>query len=378
MKKLFTLLILVIGFSLQAHGDNPIDKIIDDLETAIYEFNLEKESTLNNMYLQLDSLSNGLEPEDINAKVTRLEKLITLKDDIESFELLNDLEITKLRYVKGIELIKMIYEKILGLDHHFTSLRTFQNISDLTNPNSFPDFLKAKENITSKLDKKKTPNIPNILESNPFVSLTVSLVSTFLGDGNKKEKEESLDQVSCILDFSVKMHSDLNLIYYETEFLKESNQNLKEDAIILFKDYTNIIDYHTTLGECRSNDDWDNLLEKLDQKIIYISKAMKTDSEYERTKLIKTINNLEFSIDRLLNFMDRYINFIIEGEQYYSKFEIILGNYKNESVCLDYLPHQYEDLKRDVNNSILKFTEAYSISEIKGTKLRDLLYGMPY
>ena len=376
MKNLIIIWLLLFSSNLMSDNIKTIDKIIADLELELYNARLEKDKTLNSMYLQLDAL-NKSETEDINIQLSNLKASRQLEKQIRAFELLNDLEITKLRYIKGIELIKMIYEKVLGLDHHFTSLRTFQNISDLTNPNSFPDFMKARDEIVSKMDKKKTPRIPGILDSNPFVSLTVSLVSTFLGDSNKAEKEKSLDEVSCILDFSVKMHSDLNLIYYETEFLKESNEKLKEDAIKLFKDYTNIIEYHTTLGECRANDDWDNLLEKLDQKIIYIHKAMKTGSEYERTKLIKTINNLEFSIDRLLNFMDRYIDFIIEGEQYYSKFEIILGNYNNEAECLDYLPHQYEDLKRDVNNSILKFTEAYGISEIKGSKLRDLLYGMP-
>jgi hypothetical protein len=34
-------------------------------------------------------------------------------------------DITKLRYIKGMEIIKILYDKVLGLDHHFASVRTF-------------------------------------------------------------------------------------------------------------------------------------------------------------------------------------------------------------------------------------------------------------
>jgi|GEM_PF-5201827 len=113
-----------------------------------------------------------------------------------------DLEFTKLRYKKGIELTKMLYEKILGLDHHFTSLQTFQNISDLTNPNSFPEFVKRKDAITDRISKKKSVSIPSLFEANPFVSLTTTLISSLVGDGQKDDKEEDLEQVACVLDFT--------------------------------------------------------------------------------------------------------------------------------------------------------------------------------
>lgn len=371
------MIIFILIQPLFAHSEhNPFDEIKIELKKGIEEINKEIEIKKTNLYLELDKNTSSFE-NGIISRLDYLENSYNLKKEIESIEILTDLEITRLRYTKGIELIKMIYEKILGLDHHFTSLRTFQNISDLTNPNSFPEFIKARDKITKQLDEKKTPALPKIFESNPFVSLTVSLASSLFGGGDKNEKENNLEEISCILDFSVKMHADLNIIYYETEFLKESNLTLKEDATKLFKDYTQIIEYHTSLSECRENDDWDSLFDKLDNTIEYLRKDLKTESEYKKMKIIKSINNLEFSIDRLLNFMDRYIDFIVEGEQYYTKFEIILNNYKNESECISSIPHQYSDLKRDVKNSIMKFTEAYSISEIKGSKLRDLLYGIP-
>jgi len=300
-----------------------------------------------------------------------------IAEQIKEIELQADLELTRLRYQKGLELMRLIFEKILGLDHHFTSLRTFQNISDLTNPNTFPDFIESKGDLIDRVDKKKRVALPSVLEGNPFVSLTMSIVSTFMGDGKNSEKEADLEKVSCILDFTVKMHTDLNIIYYETEFLKEANTKLKTRAIELFKAYTDVVDYHTTLPDCRNNDDWDNLYEKLDETILSLQENLELESGYEKTKAIKSINNLEFSIDRLLNFLDTYTDFIVEGEQYYGKFTTILNNYGNEDICTDYLPHQFTDLRQDVELSILKFSEAYDVSELKGSKLRDLLYGVP-
>jgi len=86
--------------------------------------------------------------------------------------------------------------------------------------------------------------------------------------------------------------------------------------------------------------------------------------------------DLEFSIDRLMQFMDEYAAFIGQGEKYYEKFQTILGNYANEEICQSALPRQFESLKRDIEISILKFTEAYNISELQGSKLKDLMHGL--
>lgn len=381
MKSLIILLMAlpIMSFSNHTGGPSSFQKIALELHLGMEKIEKTKHIMLERQYSVLKSVNLELRNPELD--FSTYHKLILEKDkvknSIETTEMLADLQFTKLRYKKGIELIKMIYEKILGLDHHFTSLRTFQNISDLTNPNAFPDFVRNKGEISSRMDKKKDIKMPLILESNPFVSLTFSLVTSFLGDGKKENKEADLEKISCVLDFTVKMHTDLNIIFYETEFLKDSNQELKNSAIDLFKEYNSVIDYNTPLVECRASDDWDELFEKLNESIRYLEENLDTEDSYVRKKIINKVNNLEFSIDRLLTFLDRYMDFIIQGEQYYSKFNTILNNYNNESHCLDQLPHQYEDLKRDVDASISKFSEAYSITELKGSKLRDLLYGLP-
>ena len=84
--------------------------------------------------------------------------------------------------------------------------------------------------------------------------------------------------------------------------------------------------------------------------------------------LMKGIANLEFSIDRLLDFLEKYNAFIAQGGKYYQKFEVIVSNYQNEAACVNKLPHQFSTLKQDIKYSIDKFNEAYNIAELNGSK----------
>ena len=283
------------------------------------------------------------------------------------------MELSKIRYQKGIGFIKMIYEKTLDLDHHFTSLQTYQNVSTLSNPNTFPEFKEAQETLKKQMGKKEAIRLPALLESNPLISMTYMMVSSVVGSDRKK-KETELDKIACILDFTIRMSADLNIIFYETEFLKESNRSLKEECIELFKDYAGVIKYDTSLPICRKEDDWESMYEKLDEYL----EQMKTNAE--NPDLIRKVYqqqvNLEFSIDRLLLFMNNYSAFISQGEKYYQKFQTILENYTNEDLCKSQLPRQFSDLRKDVELSIIKFNEAYNISELQGSKLKDLMYGV--
>ncbi len=337
----------------------------------------QKSQEINHQISLLEDILNNTPndtQENMSILVNALVKKNKLEDENQMVFLEFQSEFSKLRYKKGIDLIKIIYEKILGLDHHFTSLQTHQNISMLSNPNSFPEFLNAKNVIKDKIGKKQAIKLPSIFESNPFVSLTFSLVGSFLGTGDKKNREKDLEKISCILDFTVRMNADLKVVYYESEFLTSSNQTLKEECLSLFKDYTKVIDYKVSLLECRKEDDWENVYESLDNYILELDDILKDPEKIK--KAYKVQMDIEFAIDRLLKFIDKYNAFISQGEKYYQKFQTILNNYSNESVCQSQLPHQFNDLKKDVANSISKFDEAYNISELKGSKLKDLIYGI--
>lgn len=282
--------------------------------------------------------------------------------------------LTKVRYRKGLDLIKMIYEKVLALDHHFAALQTYQNIAVISNPNSYPDFQAAKTLLEKKGAKANPPlQLPALLQSNPYVTVAGTLISLFTMPIDNKEKEAELNKISCILDFTVRMSADLNTICHETGFLRDMNNTLKDESLRLFDDYVQVLSYNTPLDRCRKADDWDKILEMLDKYVEDMEVAMKKMPSDKG--VYKKQVNLEFAVDRLLDYINKYSTFVAQGEKYYQKFKSIVDNYENKVSCADKLPRQFEDLKKDIDISIEKFNNSYNLTELKGSKLKDLLYG---
>lgn len=379
MKKIILLTIVFLSFSL-LKGSPPIS-----LEELFIDFRIELDK-INENYRSTQIVFNqrlyNIKKELKNKKLGthKLVALLIEKDEIkEKLERQGakyNLKLAQLRYEKGMDLIKLLYEKILDLDHHFTALNTYQNIADISNPNSYPEFIKSKESLTNNLKSKSSIDIPDILKSNIYVSLATTVVSSFIGSGNKRDRKKEIEDISCILDFTAIMHSDLNIIYYETEFLKDNNTSLTKEIHGLFRDYTKVIGYRTSLEECRDSDDWDNVSENLDGFLISIEKALAKESGSSAyRKGIKSISNIEFALDKVINFLTKYSNFVDQGSKYYNKFYKILNNYKNVDKCTSKLPAQYEELKSDIKLSIEKFERAYDIGELQGSAARDLIYG---
>ena len=379
MKKLILLAIFVLSYS-NTKGSPPVsmEKFFNDFKMELNEITENYYSSQLQFHQRLFEIKRELKNKNSDAR--DLVSLLIEKDEIkEKLELQGakyNLKLAQLRYEKGMDLIKLLYEKILDLDHHFTALNTYQNIADISNPNSYPEFLKSKESLTKNIKSKSSIDIPDILKSNIYVSLATTVVSSFMGSGDKQSRKKELDDISCILDFTAVMHSDLNIIYYETEFLIDNNKSLTNEINSLFKNYTKVIGYRTSLDECRNSDDWDNVSENLDNFLQSIDKALQKESGSSTyRKGIKSISNIEFALDKVISFLNKYSNFVDQGSKYYNKFYKILNNYKNVDKCTSKLPAQYEDLKSDIKLSIEKFQRAYDIGELQGSAARDLIYG---
>lgn len=298
-----------------------------------------------------------------------------LKEQREKLELSELTDISKVRYIKGLQIIKILYEKTLSLDHHFASVSTFREINKISNPNHYPEFAKVKEHLGSNRDKKTGFDLTNILGNNIYASVTHSLISLFNGSGSsQEEKEESLKDIECIMDFTLRMHNDLNTIYFETVFLQKSNENIMKDVQQLFVDFTKPIKYKTSLKDCRNSDDWDSVREHLDEYLIALNEALADDSK--RYKAHKMQINLEFPIDRLMQFITQYNAFIDQGGKFYEKFGIMLNSYENEQQCASKIPVEYRTLKDNINVAIVKFNTAYKPVEINGSKMKEVLYGL--
>lgn len=292
-----------------------------------------------------------------------------LEASLQTLEAEKEMRLLKTRYKRGIDLIKLLYEKILALDHHFSSMRIFQNVMMLSNPNSYAGFQKTRDLLEEQLKKKNAIQLPPLLHSNPYLTATFSLVAAVVGDGEPKARQKDFQEISCILDFTVRMGGELSIIQRETEYLKNANQNLKNECERLFEDYVKVVGYIVPLDKCRTSDDWEKVYLLLDEFVRGL------EIETGPTSWTREQVNLEFATQRVADFIAKYQGFVTQGAQYYQKFNNIVSTYENEEVCKQDLPRQFDELRKDIRQTIDKFSNTYILPEIQGSRLKDLLYG---
>lgn len=138
---------------------------------------------------------------------------------------------------------------------------------------------------------------------------------------------------------------------------------------LYLKEYTKPIGYNETLEKCRLTGDWETITTKLDE---YVAKTQAAQGNIQDEMQV----NMAFRVDRLLQFITEYNNFIDQGGKFYEKFKIILNSYEHEKQCETKLPVEYSKLKEDIDVAINKFNIAYRPVEINGTKMKEILYGI--
>jgi len=361
---------------LKSMTNSSIEIEIAQLIQAIHGIKEQYDINAELLYSELSIINKGLRrATNPNEQLNWLLKKDEIKDQLVLLRINEQTDISKIRYIKGLQIIKILYEKTLALDHHFTSVSTFAEINKISNPNQYPEFATIKEMIKSKKDKKSGFNLTKVLGNNIYTSVAHSFISLFTDTSTSREdKESNLQQVECILDFTLRMHNDLNTIYFETKFLQKNNDNIINELQQLFVDFTKPIQYKKQLKECRNGDDWDTVREYLDNYLKELDIVMADESE--RRKAQKMQINLEFPIDRLLQFITQYNAFIDQGAKFYEKFGIMLNSYENEEQCGDQIPMEYGKLKEGVAIAIEKFNTAYKPVEINGSKMKEILYGI--
>ncbi len=382
LNKTIVLLLFIVGFSFSGFCGNPpekekpIEEIIENLLQQMKKITLEHQKSNLLVQNEIAFITKRLA---VSQNLKEQVKLLVRKDQLETQLRKNRnselSDISRIRYLKGLEIIKVLYGKTLALDHHFASISTFHEISKIANPNHYPDFVRLKDNLQVKADKKSGFQLGSLMNNNIYTSVIYSFVSLFSNNNlSKQEKEASLKEVECILDFTLRMHNDLNTIYFETSFLQESNENLMKDLDELFKNYTEPIGYTTSLQECRQNDEWDAVRKKLDEYVKEMDVALQDDTQTEKARTMRI--DLEFPVDRLLRFIEQYNGFIDKGTEFYEKFKIMLSSYENEQQCSTKIPIAYKNLKENIDVAIEKFNTAYRPVEINGSKMKQLLYGI--
>jgi len=355
--------------AIESKDGNP-NNILDQMAVEIRAVNKKYEMLLDQKVVRKLKLNENLKNTVLlEEKVNILIEKDQIQDEMRTLQFENSNEISKIRYLKGLQIIKILYEKVLSLDHHFASVRTLNEINKISNPNQYPEYSKLKEILNAKRDKKFAVDLTSMLGTNTIVSVVQTFTNMIGSTLTREEKESEIKSVECVLDFTLRMQNDLNTIYFETAYLQSGNDKIKEDIELLFKDYTKPIGYTSTLETCRTNDDWEAITQKMDEYLAKIKSAT-GNTQY------KMQVNMEFPIDRLLQFITQYNDFINQGGKFYEKFKIILNSYENEKQCETKLPPEYKKLKSDIDVAIQKFNIAYKPVEVNGTKMKEILYGL--
>jgi hypothetical protein len=378
-QRLLILLLIPISTLLCSAAPN-INNEIDSLLSQWIVENQTIQTHYENINFPISSRLTTISSElvlakNIETKVNLLIEKDVLKEKLKQNKISEGNDISKIRYLKGLQIIKILYGKTLALDHHFATVSTLNEINKIANPNNYQEFSNIKEFIANKNEKKQGFDLSEILGSNIYTSIIHSFVSLFNNtSATKQEKDSSIKNIECILDFTLRMHNDLNIIYFETVFLKKSNENMMQEILKLFTDYTKPIQYQKSLKNCRETDDWDAVRDQLN---LYLEKLEATSvSGTSNAKVQRMRIDLEFPIDRLLQYITQYNAFIDQGSKFYEKFGIMLDSYENEQHCAAKIPAEYITLKKSVGVAIEKFNTAYKPVEINGSKMKEVLYGI--
>ena len=350
--------------------ENNPNVVVAEMIAEIVKINYKYGLLIDSKETQLQKINVALKnATSIEQKVSLLVEKDFTNTEIADLVKQNSGEVSKIRYLKGLQIMKILYEKVLSLDHHFASVRTLNEINKLSNPNQYSEYEKLKEIVSAKRDKRNAFDLTAVLGTNPIVSVVQTFTTMLNSSMSREEKEKELANVDCILDFTLRMQNDLNTIYFETAFLQTSNAKMKSDIELLFKDYTKPIGYLSSLESCRASDDWETVVQKMEEYLVKL-KSTSGSTQY------KMQVNLEFPIDRLLQFITQYNSFIDQGGKFYEKFKIILDSYENAKQCDTKLPLEYKKLQADIDVAIQKFNIAYKPVEVNGSKMKEILYGL--
>ena len=176
MKKLKLIAVLFLLFG-KAHAfvkveDNNPNEVVAQLVKEIKAVNDKYEASIELKEQELVQVNKALQiAYSSEQKIDLLVQKDKINDDIKALKIDKSSDISKIRYLKGLQIIKILYEKVLSLDHHFASVRTLNEINKISNPNQYPEYEKLKDLVSSKKDKKTGFDLTSVLGTNTIVSV---------------------------------------------------------------------------------------------------------------------------------------------------------------------------------------------------------------
>ncbi len=286
-----------------------------------------------------------------------------------------ELVLTVRSYRRGIDLLRLLYEKALSLEYHFASLQLDHRIEQLSNPMNFEDFRKSVSQLESLNKSSVKVKMPELLLENPQSSVFYVMNLAMNAKGAPEQRQQILDSMACLLNYIMNMQSDLDDLYYENKLLYLRTTDLRQRCEKLFADYTAAVDYDKPLSECRASDDWDELDAYISRKAEEIGAGMDAPKAAVREAAYRKLINFAFSVNRLVDYLDFYDEVLNSGRHMYRECELILQHLTKVKTCSASTPEELRRLQYEISEAIERFDRAYETVELKGSRLKDILYG---
>ena len=138
------------------HPEDPLEKCLKSLELEIRAVEKRYNIILYRFDKQLFRVKDDLYKKNSDRNTTQLlVKYLQISDSVDTIRKIRNADINKVRYIKGLEIIKILYEKTLALDHHFTTVSTLHDLQKISNPNNYQEFTLAKSAFLNNKDKKR-------------------------------------------------------------------------------------------------------------------------------------------------------------------------------------------------------------------------------
>lgn len=365
MKILFPLfLFLCLNWSATAQVEleelNKFENKIIEIET---KFETEQTKLLDEI-TKLNEELISLSTDQFGKRIEALEKKQQNLDLLKTNEQDKEMALYQTKYEAGVLIIKDIIESMQKLKSQYDAVSFNDSYRSLSNPHQYPLFAENIKFLKQKLIKKGL-TLPPLNLGNPILNSVYGLAQGLVSD--QEDKDEKIQELICILDFTSIVSQDLNVIKFDLIYLQYSIDKMLLDYQELFKSYTNLVGYGDDFNTYIRDAD-----EDLSDKIEAYFKNTKTKETAMKEKDLKII---KFQLQKVMDAYLKYEMFTSQNSAYYEKFDLIIRNIEptcgNARVQAD-MHNKYDEVRGKLLKAKNSFNMAFS-GTIKQSYLKELI-----
>lgn len=365
MKILFSLLTFVL-WTIQIHAQVELEEL-NQFENKIIaiETRFETEQTkLLNEITKLNEELTSLSADQLGKRIEALEKKQQNLGLLKRNEQDKEIALYQTKYEAGVLIIKDIIESMQKLKSQYDAVSFNDSYRSLSNPQQYPLFAENVKFLKEKLIKKGL-TLPPLSLANPILNSVYGLAQGLVSD--QDNKDEKIEELICILDFTSLVSQDLNVIKFDLIYLQYSIDKMLLDDQDLFDSYTNLVNY---------NDDFNTYIrdadEDLSDKIEQYFKEIKTKEIAMKERDLKII---KFQLQKVMDAYLKYEMFTAQNSAYYEKFDLIIRNIEpncGNPIVQAEMHAKYDEVRDKLQKAKTSFNMAFS-GTIKQSYLKELI-----